>query len=113
MTDRVLTPGEAMGPRLVTYEELCVKLLPMCQGWPWAQDAIRDLWLKGSPVPVPEHALERRILLSGQFRKWWMEIQQRMSIDVSVEIAYATVTQNAATGSGQNIRRRVAGGNGR
>ena len=113
MTDRVMTPAETMQPRLVTFEELRTKLLPLCQNWPWAQDAIRDLWLKGAPVPVPAHTSEMRILLPGQFRAWWMEIQQRMSIDVSVEIAYAEATQNAATGSGQNIRRRDAGGNGR
>jgi hypothetical protein len=87
-------------PKLVTFEELRVKLLPYCLGWAWAEDAIRDLWLKGAPVPTAPHTPETRVLLPGQFRAWWGEIQQRMGLPVGASDLYNQLTGSYRTQSG-------------
>lgn len=74
----ILTPEE-MAPRIVTLRDLRRALLPYCHGWRWAEDAIVDLWELGAPVPNPGKE-EQRILLPSQFKKWWLEVAERMGI---------------------------------
>jgi len=74
----MLTPEE-LSPRIVTLRELRRVLLPHCHGWKWAEDAIVDLWKLGAPVPNPG-AEERRVLLPSQFKKWWLEVTERIGV---------------------------------
>lgn len=66
-----------MQPKIVTLPELQAVLFRHTFGWKWAEDAIVDLWKKGAPIPQPEGEPERRVLLPGQFAKWWDELAQR------------------------------------
>jgi len=66
-------------PRIVTLRELRRALLPYCRGWPWAEDAIVDLWKMGAPVPNPGPE-EQRVLLMSQFKKWWHDVTERTGI---------------------------------
>ena len=82
-------------PRLVSYPELVAKLMPKLLGWKWAQDALRDLWLLGAPVPqdrcpgnkpckaYPRCNHIRRVLYPQQFEKWWDEVCQRQSLGIA------------------------------
>jgi len=84
-------------PRLVSYPQLVIRLFPLLKGWSWAQDALRDLWLLGAPVPqdhcpgnVPCKAYPRcnhirRVLLPAQFKKWWDEVRERQSIEIAAK----------------------------
>ena len=65
-------------PRIVTYKELRRKLLPLCHGFKWGEDTIRDLWLMGAPVPNPGGKEEARILLPSQFKKWFDDVAYRV-----------------------------------
>jgi len=85
-------------PRLVSYPQLMAKLMPLLGGWKWAEDALRDLWLLGAPVPqdrcpgnVPCKAYPRcnhirRVLLPTQFKQWWDEVSERQSIEVAAQV---------------------------
>ena len=86
-------------PRLVTYQELKAKLEPLCNGWPWALDAIRDLWLKGAPVPTGPHTPETRILLPGQFAAWWREVQARQGLATPAAAIFPTITPRRQAGA--------------
>ncbi len=88
-------------PRIVTFADLQRVLLPYCLGWSWAADAIRDLWLKGAPVPTGPHEPEKRILLPGQFKKWWAEVQQRQGLPVDPDAAYQMLTGRMSTSNGR------------
>lgn len=77
-------------PRLVTYPELRRKLEVYTRGWPWAEDAIRDLWLMGAPMPMdkcgekpckayPNCDHIRRVLIPEHFAKWWAEVGDRQA----------------------------------
>lgn len=87
-------------PRLVTFPRLVVVLLtnyPSLKSWPWAVNAIRDLWLLGAPIPqdrcpgnkpceaypVCNHI--RRVLLPNVFEKWWDEVRTRQSLEIAAE----------------------------
>ena len=73
-------------PRIVTEEELVRVLLPYIQGYPWAYDALRDLWRMGAPTPDSGPGVpERRILLPSQFRKWWEDVRRRMGYEMTAE----------------------------
>lgn len=85
--------------RLITYPALRHKLWPIIGEWPWARDALWDLWKLGAPLPqdkCPEQEFGgkpcpsyplcnhiRRILLPGMFAKWWKEVADRQAIDIS------------------------------
>ncbi len=90
----LLTLDDLTRPRTISLKELRDKLLPLYATWPWADDAIVDLWKLGAPDPqalvCPQVAegsgppcRERecphvkRILLPGQFQKWVHEVEQR------------------------------------
>jgi hypothetical protein len=78
-------------PKLVTYPELRRKLEVYTRGWPWAEDAIRDLWLMGAPMPMdkcpgntpckayPSCDHIRRVLIPEAFAKWWAEVGERQA----------------------------------
>lgn len=78
-------------PRLITYPELYRELEVYTRGWPWAKDAIRDLWLIGAPMPMdkcpgntpckayPSCNHIRRVLIPEQFAKWWKEVGDRQA----------------------------------
>jgi len=101
---KILTPREVLQPRIVTFAELFKALFPLTGGWPWAVDAIRDLWLLGAPVPsLSPTNVEMRILLPQQFQKWFAEIQQRMGLQVSPGDMYATASKGLPT---NNLRGR-------
>jgi hypothetical protein len=73
----------------VSLAQLRRALLPLCRGWGWAEEAITDLWLLGCPLPqCGPRTMELRLLLPGQFRKWWFEVQQRMAYEASAEVVY-------------------------
>ncbi len=80
-------------PKCVSYGELRRVLLPHCLGWGWAENAIRDLWLMGAPIPVGPGEPERRILLPTQFRKWWAEVQAKMSVTTPAEVLHAKIRE--------------------
>jgi hypothetical protein len=84
-------------PRLVTWADLYATLLPLCLGWSWAEDAIRDLWLKGAPVPVRAGTPETRILLPGQFRQWFAEVRQRQGLAQTPEDMYGQIARGFKT----------------
>lgn len=101
MTERkVLHPSDIteerwareMGPRLVTERELFRVLWPYIAEYPWARDALRDLWRMGAPVPNPApDGSEQRVLLPRQFAKWWRDVAERMGVDLSpAEVLRAT-----------------------
>jgi len=94
---QILTPTQAMQPRIVSLEDLKAKLLPLCLGYAWAEGAITDLWKKGAPVPQPEGAPERRILIPQHFATWWAEIQQRMGVEASAADIYRLASRNPKT----------------
>jgi hypothetical protein len=74
---RLVQPRD-VGPRAVTLAELRGVLLPLCAGWSWAEGAILDLWKLGAPTPDSGPGVpERRILLPGQFARWWGEVAAR------------------------------------
>lgn len=86
----IVSAAEITTPKTVTLGQLRRVLLPYCMGWKWAEDAITDLWLKGCPMPYCGPGKEEvRILLPGQFRKWWLEVRQRMGHDIAAEVVYA------------------------
>lgn len=70
-------------PRIVTEAELIEALMPYIVGYAWALDTIGDLWRMGAPEPNPRPRgwPERRILLPGQFKRWWDDVQRRQGID--------------------------------
>ena len=84
-------------PRLVTWAELHATLLPLCLGWSWAEDAIRDLWLKGAPVPVRAGMPETRILLPRQFMAWFAEVRQRQGMAQTPEGIYGQLARQFKT----------------
>jgi len=45
--------GPPLSPRMVSIYELRDKLLPLMAGYPWAEDALMDLWKLGAPDPSP------------------------------------------------------------
>jgi hypothetical protein len=92
-------------PKIVTLAELRRVLLSKCYGWKWAERAIYDLWQKGAPIPVAPGQPEMRILLPGQFKSWWQEIQRRMGLSTHAEEVYQDVARTFRTGSGV-VRRR-------
>lgn len=100
ITNKLITPGQVMQPRIVSFDDLQKALLPMCVGMPWAQSAIRDLWLLGAPVPQPEGAPERRILLPGKFAQWWGEVQQRMGLELAPQLIYPTHAKGVRSHAG-------------
>lgn len=86
-------------PRFISYPELAVKMHPYIQSYPWAQQTLKDMWLTGAPVPqdycpgkVPceNHPFcthQRRIIHPNQFRKWWEDVRERASVEISVNAA--------------------------
>ena len=94
---QLLTPSQVMQPRIVSLADLKAKLLPLCLGYAWAEGAITDLWLKGAPVPQPEGAPERRILIPQHFQTWWGEIRQRMGVEATAAEIYRLAAGNPNT----------------
>ncbi|HNB50333.1 MAG TPA: hypothetical protein PK530_00240 [Anaerolineales bacterium] len=103
-----LSPAQALGPRMVSIYELRAKLMPLMQGYAWAEDALMDLWKMGAPDPAPTStpcalafgpaacarqmngqercgkygcAREKRVLLPSQFEKWWADCAQRQGVE--------------------------------
>lgn len=91
---KIITPGEVLQPKIVTFDELFKVLFPLTNNWSWAVDSIRDLWLLGAPVPsFGINQPEMRILFPSQFKKWYQEIQQRMGLQVKPGDAYAETSK--------------------
>lgn len=107
--NEILTPTKAMQPRIVSLADLKAKLLPLCLGYAWAENAIVDLWKKGAPVPQAQGEPERRILIPTHFAMWWNEIQQRMGISATAPEVYNLASTNFQTHAGlprRKIHRR-------
>jgi len=100
LMSEIITPGQTnpMQPRLVTIAELRARLLPLCVGYRWAEDAIHDLWKMGAPVPVNPGEAERRILLPKQFQKWFEDVAARKGLDTTngYNRVAATLRKNSA-----------------
>lgn len=98
----------ALTPRMVSIYELRAKLMPLMQGYAWAEDALMDLWKMGAPDPAPTSApcnlafgpaacaramnggercglygcaREKRVLLPTQFQKWWEDCSKRQGVE--------------------------------
>lgn len=95
------------GPRVVSIYELFSKLSPFLAGYPWAEEALIDLWKMGAPDPSPNAqpcppgycrlktagrhectsrlgcAMVRRVLLPQQFAAWWQDLTRRAGYDAS------------------------------
>lgn len=95
-----------MQPRIVTLAELKAKLLPICLGNKWGEGTIVDLWKKGAPVPQPEGEPERRILIPGQFKKWWDDLHQRLGTGFDTESMYQPLSRQFAASAGQRRRKK-------
>lgn len=106
----LLTPSQINQPRLVTLTELRTRLLPICQGWKWAEDAIADLWKLGAPIPGNPNEEERRVLLPGQFSKWWQEVAERMGYAQDGPLAYRDLSQVFRSSAGMTRHPRHANG---
>ena len=78
MPKEIISAADYQKPRIVSLAELQRVLTRYTYGAKWAEDAIVDLWKLGAPIPQPANQPERRILLPGQFSKWWGELAQRM-----------------------------------
>jgi len=73
-----------LGARIVSEAELFAALWPYIAHYPWAQDALRDLWRMGAPVPHRgPRGEELRVLLARQFAKWWADVAERAGIEAS------------------------------
>lgn len=89
-----------MQPKIVTLKELQAVLFRYTLGWKWAEDAIVDLWKKGAPIPQPEGEPERRVLLPGQFAKWWDELAQRQGLQTTGAQGYQQTSSLFRTSGG-------------
>ena len=79
--DRILTPADVEGPRIVSEADLKNKLMPLLGLDHWAADTVGDLWRKGAPVPQRgPHGEELRILLPTQFANWWNDVATRVGV---------------------------------
>jgi hypothetical protein len=103
---QIITPGQQMQPRIVTLAELNQRLVPLCQGNRWALSTIRDLWLKGAPVPTGPGEAQKRILLPRQFQAWWNDLRQTLGMDLPGEQAYQGLSNRLPTGAGLSQLRR-------
>jgi len=110
-------------PCMVSIYELLAKLLPLIQGYPWAEDALMDLWRMGAPDPSPASrpcppgrcllqalrlhacvprwgcAREKRLLLPQQFAAWWQDVAQRQGLSLTPGQAL-----DGATGAPPGVR---------
>jgi len=85
----IATPTTLTQPRIVTLKELHDKLIPICGGDKWGIDTIGDLWKMGAPIPnVNPDQPEQRILLPGQFQKWFQDVATRTGNDLTARQAY-------------------------
>lgn len=107
-------------PRMVSIYELLAKLRPLMDGYPWAEDALMDLWLMGAPDPSPNArpcppgvcelhkrglhdcipkwgcAREKRLILPAQFAKWWQDVATRQGLDLTAKQALDGVQRKFA-----------------
>lgn len=90
--NKILNRSQIMQPRIVSLQDLRAVLVPLCLGYPWAENAIVDLWKKGAPVPQAEGQPERRILIPEYFAQWWAEVQQRMGVELPPENIYPKIS---------------------
>lgn len=82
-------------PRMVSLKELRDKLMPYVGAYKWADDAINDLWKLGAPDPQAcicprkpkckdrECPHVKRVLLAGQFAKWWEDVAHRQGHELA------------------------------
>lgn len=96
----IITPADYQKPRIVTLAELQRILSRYTFGMKWAEDAIVDLWKLGAPMPQPENEPERRVLLPGQFAKWWAELAQRMGYAANGRQSYNEISPLFRTSGG-------------
>lgn len=108
-------------PRIVTIRQLMKALAPYIINYPWAHDALIDLWKMGAPSPDPVHtpcphgaclihglkmtptrcepiygcARVRRLLLPSQFHDWWMDVQKRLGLNISTDGALQIIDEHA------------------
>lgn len=109
MTPDIITHAEYQKPRIVTLAELQRVLHRYTFGYKWAEDAIVDLWKLGAPLPQPANEPERRVLLPGQFAKWWAELAQRMGYAANGRQSYNELSplfRTNGTGLSTTQRRR-------
>lgn len=82
--DKILTPADVDGPRIVSEAELRNKLMPLLGLDHWAADTVGDLWRKGAPVPQRgPNGEELRILLPTQFKNWWNDVATRTGYEIN------------------------------
>ena len=74
----------ATKPLIVTREQLDVLLSKWTLGWKWAEEAIRELWANGTPIPQSRGCIERRMILPSQLRVWVFDVGQRGGFDLSL-----------------------------
>ena len=71
-------------PVIISEATLVERLWPYLRGYHWALDTIGDLWRMGAPVPNPQpDGIERRIILPGQFKRWWEDVCQRQGVGLA------------------------------
>jgi len=100
MTQDILTPADYQKPRIVTLAELQRVLKRYTFGMKWAEDAVVDLWRTGAPMPQLAGQPERRVLLPGQFAKWWAELAQRMGYAANGRQSYNEISPLFRTSGG-------------
>lgn len=101
---QILTP-QRLQPRIVTLTELNKRLIPLCMGNKWALSTIKDLWTKGAPVPTGPGEPEKRILLPGQFQKWWNDLNQTLGLEIQGQQMYTELSKYLPTGAGPKHRK--------
>jgi hypothetical protein len=87
-------------PRMMTYAELWAKIFPFVRGYKWGADTVWDLWKSGRVVPqdrcpggkpcpeYPNCKHVRHILLPAQLEKWWGDVAERISVDISASTIF-------------------------
>jgi len=106
---QTLTPSSQQKPKIVTLVELQSVLAPYVLGNKWAENAIVDLWKLGAPIPVAVGQPEQRVLLPGQFAKWWADLAQQMGYPSTGAQSYnqlSPLLRNSGAGAIPTLRRR-------
>ncbi len=91
----IMTPENALMPKMISFGELTAKLGSYLAAYPWAYGTIGDLWAMGAPDPQNSICPEvprcdartclhvKRVLLPNQFKAWWAEVQGKIGEEVA------------------------------
>ncbi|MCA9366871.1 hypothetical protein KC887_01235 [Candidatus Kaiserbacteria bacterium] len=84
-------------PLIVTFEQLVFILQPLTMGYAWGENAIRDLWLLGAPIPTSNPlAPTKRIVFPGKLAEWLADVLEKKGQPLDVgATAYASLLKQS------------------